>query len=122
MAVTEVLGDPDLEVVGGVAVDGADLEVAGTDVVETPPAHRGRVHTQAYLRLTHHFPQLGVRPELVAVADEVPGRAQEAAAQFGFAAATTDWRALDPLTIMVMAGLSCSANSSPLQSSFASSS
>src|SRR5436305_12482647 len=34
----------------------------------------GRVHTQAYLRVPHHFPQLGVRPELVAVADEVPGR------------------------------------------------
>jgi predicted dehydrogenase len=54
----------------------------------------GRVHTQAYLRLTHHFPQLGVRPELVAVADDVPGRAEEAAAQYGFATATRDWHAL----------------------------
>ena len=35
--------------------------------------------------MLHHFPQLAVRPELVAVADEVPGRAEEAAAQFGFA-------------------------------------
>jgi len=41
----------------------------------------GRVHTQAYLRVPHHFPQLKVRPELVAVADEVPGRAEEAAAE-----------------------------------------
>jgi predicted dehydrogenase len=58
----------------------------------------GRVHTQAYLRLPHHFPQLGVRPELVAVADEVPGRAAEAAAQYGFATAARDWRevAADP--------------------------
>jgi predicted dehydrogenase len=46
----------------------------------------------------HHFPRLGVRPELVAVADEVPGRAEEAAGQFGFATASRDWRdvAADP--------------------------
>ncbi|BBC31320.1 Myo-inositol 2-dehydrogenase [Streptomyces graminofaciens] len=58
----------------------------------------GRVHTQAYARVPHHFPQLGVRPELVTVAEEVPGRAEEAAAQFGFAATTRDWRevAADP--------------------------
>ena len=52
----------------------------------------GRVHTQAYLRLPHHFPQLGVRPELLAVADEVPGRAADGAEQYGFATATEDWR------------------------------
>jgi predicted dehydrogenase len=58
----------------------------------------GRVHTQSYARVTHHFPQLGVRPELIAVADEAPGRAQEAADRYGFATATTDWRdlAADP--------------------------
>jgi len=44
----------------------------------------GRVHTQAYARVLHHFPQLAVAPQLVAVADEVPGRAEEAADQFGF--------------------------------------
>ena len=44
----------------------------------------GRVHTQAYARVPHHFPGLSLRPELVAVADEVPGRAEEAAAQYGF--------------------------------------
>jgi predicted dehydrogenase len=54
----------------------------------------GRVHTQAYLRLPHHFPQLGLRPALIAVADDVPGRAGEAAAQYGFATATRDWREL----------------------------
>ena len=54
----------------------------------------GRVHTQAYARVLHHFPHLPVAPELVAVADEAPGRAEEAAAQFGFATATTDWREL----------------------------
>src|SRR5215213_6171989 len=54
----------------------------------------GRAHTQAYARVLHHFPELAVAPELIAVADEVPGRAGEAAAQFGFAAATRDWREL----------------------------
>ena len=58
----------------------------------------GRVHTQAYLRVPHHYPALGLRPVLVAVADEVPGRAAEAAARYGFASSTGDWRtlALDP--------------------------
>ncbi|MFD0306551.1 Gfo/Idh/MocA family protein [Streptomyces sp. NPDC127119] len=58
----------------------------------------GRVHTQAYARVPHHFPGLSVRPELIAVADEVPGRAEEAAAQYGFATAARDWReiAADP--------------------------
>lgn len=58
----------------------------------------GRVHTQAYARVRHHYPRLGLVPELVAVAEEVPGRAEEAAAQFGFASATRDWRevAADP--------------------------
>ena len=52
----------------------------------------GRVHTQAYVRVRHHFPELPVAPVLVAVADEVPGRAESAADQFGFASATRDWR------------------------------
>ena len=58
----------------------------------------GRVHTQAYARVLHHFPALPLAPELVAVADEVPGRAAEAAAQFGFDTAVNDWRdlATDP--------------------------
>lgn len=58
----------------------------------------GRVHTQAYARVPHHFPQLPLRPRLVAVAEEVPGRAKEAAERFGFASATRDWRevAADP--------------------------
>ncbi|MDW6064768.1 Gfo/Idh/MocA family oxidoreductase [Streptomyces sp. FXJ1.4098] len=58
----------------------------------------GRVHTQAYARVPHHFPQLSVRPELIAVADEVPGRADEAAERYGFATAARNWRevAADP--------------------------
>jgi predicted dehydrogenase len=54
----------------------------------------GRVHTQSYLRVLHHFPQLPVRPELVAVADEVPGRAADAVRRYGFTTATLDWREL----------------------------
>src|SRR5690348_1044799 len=58
----------------------------------------GSVHSRAYVRLPHHFPDLPLRADLIAVADEVPGRAQEGADQFGFAIATTDWReiAADP--------------------------
>ncbi|WP_251095791.1 Gfo/Idh/MocA family oxidoreductase [Streptomyces sp. Caat 7-52] len=58
----------------------------------------GRVHTQAYARLPHHYPRLPLRPRLVTVAEEVPGRAEEAAERFGFASATGDWRevAADP--------------------------
>jgi predicted dehydrogenase len=52
----------------------------------------GRVHTQAYARVPHHFPQLTMRPQLVTVAEEVPGRAEQAAEQFGFASTTRDWR------------------------------
>jgi predicted dehydrogenase len=52
----------------------------------------GRVHAQAYARLPHHFPGLGVRPRLVTVADEVPGRAAAAADQWGFDRSTQDWR------------------------------
>ncbi|MGX6605997.1 Gfo/Idh/MocA family protein [Micromonosporaceae bacterium Da 78-11] len=53
----------------------------------------GRVHAQAYARVPHHYPA-APRTALVAVADEVPGRAEQAAAQFGFAGATRDWREL----------------------------
>ncbi|GGY07568.1 Gfo/Idh/MocA family protein [Streptomyces djakartensis] len=58
----------------------------------------GRVHTQAYARVRHHYPRLPLVPELVTVAEEVPGRAEEAAERFGFASTTRDWRevAADP--------------------------
>lgn len=54
----------------------------------------GRVHTQAYLRVRHHYPQLALSPRLAAVAEAVPGRAEAAAAQFGFAAVSRDWQDL----------------------------
>ena len=63
----------------------------------------GRVHTQAYARVLHHFPQLTVAPQLVSVADEVPGRAEGAAEQFGFTTPTRDWHevAADPAVAAV---------------------
>jgi predicted dehydrogenase len=51
----------------------------------------GRVHAQAYSRVSHHYPQSAV---LVGIADDVPGRAQAAARQFGASTACTDWREL----------------------------
>ena len=53
----------------------------------------GRAHSQSYLRLPHHYPQLP-RPELIAVADPEPDRAVEAQARYGFAEAVADWRQL----------------------------
>ncbi|GAB2611521.1 oxidoreductase [Paractinoplanes abujensis] len=53
----------------------------------------GRVHAQAYARVPHHYPGLGpVR--LVAVADDVPGRAEQAAQRYGFDEPAVDWRTL----------------------------
>ena len=59
----------------------------------------GRVHGAAYARVAHHFPDLPVRPRLVAVADELPERGRAAVDQLGFERAVTDWRELldDPL-------------------------
>ncbi|WP_382303569.1 Gfo/Idh/MocA family protein [Herbiconiux sp. UC225_62] len=54
----------------------------------------GRTHTQAYSRVPHHFDDLGVVPRLVAVADDVEGRAETAAARYGFERAHLSWRAL----------------------------
>lgn len=53
----------------------------------------GRVHAQAYARLRHHYPS-SAAPELMAIADEVPGRAEEAAQQFGAADSHTEWKVL----------------------------
>ncbi|MGX9295624.1 Gfo/Idh/MocA family protein [Tsukamurella paurometabola] len=54
----------------------------------------GRVHAQAYARVPHHYPDGPAVPVLAAVADDVPGRAEDFAARFGAAASYTDWRAV----------------------------
>lgn len=55
----------------------------------------GRVHSRAWSRVGEHFPGLGLRPELVAVADSAgDDRLQRAAAGHGFAAVHTRWQDL----------------------------
>lgn len=54
----------------------------------------GRVHAQAYSRVRHHYPAVARYPELVVIADDVPGRADDAARQFGATDGVTDWRAV----------------------------
>lgn len=55
----------------------------------------GQVHTRAWQRIIHHYPDLdGLPARLVCVGDTVPGRAAEAASQFGFERSSDDWRAI----------------------------
>lgn len=44
----------------------------------------GRVHSSAYSRMRERFPDLGLRPRLVAAADPVPANQEAAVEQFGF--------------------------------------
>ncbi len=52
----------------------------------------GKVHTLAYARWLHHYPVWALRPTLFGGADDVPGRAGQAAGQFGFERPAADWR------------------------------
>ncbi len=54
----------------------------------------GLVHTQAYLRLAHHYPDLALSPRLVAVADAEPARTGGAVQRYGFQRAAAGWREL----------------------------
>lgn len=55
----------------------------------------GQVHTRAYSRLLHHYPDAGLRPVLVAVADPATdSRLAVAVAAYGFTDTHTDWREL----------------------------
>ncbi|HVN11898.1 MAG TPA: Gfo/Idh/MocA family oxidoreductase [Kineosporiaceae bacterium] len=54
----------------------------------------GRVHAAAYSRLHHHYPRLGRRVELVAVADSDPASLPDAVARFGTVRTHRDWREL----------------------------
>jgi len=54
----------------------------------------GDVHARAWGRLRHHYADLGVTPQFVAVADSVPGARDAAVARHGFATAYGDWREL----------------------------
>ncbi|MYR08865.1 Gfo/Idh/MocA family oxidoreductase [Gordonia sp. SID5947] len=59
----------------------------------------GRAHAQAYARIRHHYPELRPVPKLMVIADEVPVRAAEAAAQFDVPSTVADWQRVvdDPM-------------------------
>jgi predicted dehydrogenase len=54
----------------------------------------GSAHARAYLRLPQHYPDLPRRPRLLAVADPVQARLDDAVARFAVERAHRDWRDL----------------------------
>ncbi len=54
----------------------------------------GQAHSRAYRNIPVYFPESGLKPRLVAVADTVPARLELATENFGFGSATLDWREL----------------------------
>ena len=52
----------------------------------------GKAHSRAYRSIPTYFPEAGIKPELVIVADTVADRTRLAVEDFGFAAATSDWK------------------------------
>ena len=63
----------------------------------------GHVHSRAYARVPHHYPDLPLRPVLAAIADPVPGLRQDAADRYGFASSYAGWEDLvaDPAVEVV---------------------
>jgi len=54
----------------------------------------GQAHSRSYRNIPVYFPETGLRPRLVAVADTVPERIELAMANFGFETGTDNWREL----------------------------
>jgi predicted dehydrogenase len=54
----------------------------------------GQAHSRAYRDIPVYFPDSGIRPRLVSVADALPARVELAKANFGFETGTLDWREL----------------------------
>ncbi len=54
----------------------------------------GRTHSNAYNQVSHFFPELAYRPVLQAVCTRSPDKVRAFAAQWGYQATETDWRAL----------------------------
>jgi predicted dehydrogenase len=54
----------------------------------------GQAHSRAYRDIPVYYPESGIRPRLVAVADNVPARVELAKANFGFEHGTADWHEL----------------------------
>ena len=54
----------------------------------------GQAHSRAYRDIPVYFPDSGIKPRLVAVADNVPARVDLATTNFGFESGTLDWQEL----------------------------
>ena len=54
----------------------------------------GQAHSRAYRDIPVYYPESGIRPRLVAVADNVPARVDLAKTNFGFETGIADWREL----------------------------
>lgn len=52
----------------------------------------GRAHSRSYRSVPVYFPESGLRPRLVAIADSDPKRVELAVDTFGYASGTPDWR------------------------------
>ena len=52
----------------------------------------GQAHSRSYRSIPPYFPETGIMPRLVAVADSAPGRVALATGNFGFERGTADWR------------------------------
>lgn len=52
----------------------------------------GEAHSRSYRNIPVYFPETGLRPRLVVVADTAPQRRQLAADNFGYESTTDDWR------------------------------
>lgn len=54
----------------------------------------GQSHSRGYRNIPVYYPETGLKPRLVAVADSVPERVALATENFGFETGTDDWRQL----------------------------
>jgi predicted dehydrogenase len=54
----------------------------------------GQAHSRSYRAIPAYFPEAGITPRLVAVADNVPERVELATTNFGFERGTPDWQEL----------------------------
>jgi len=73
---------------------GRELEGTELRVAVAGFGWMGQVHTRAWARLQHHYPDSPLRPRFVAVADPEPSRRDEAVSVYGFEGAHADWREL----------------------------
>jgi predicted dehydrogenase len=67
----------------------------------------GQVHSRAYARLLHHYPDAPLAPRMVAAADTDAFRRDQALQAYGFTHAVDDWRELlsrDDVDVVSVAG------------------